>query len=225
MAPPDTGFQHAHDDTYAVGGLSGPDADAERQQQQFIQAMMGGSGGGGGLGGGFGPDTAGMQDPMAAFMAALGGPGGPGGDFPGASPFPANANQTSPFSSPFAPPAAPKPKTRFERFLPLLHIISTLSMIAFFVLRLDNHIIPYITMPTPDKNGPIEWGRWAELGQHRGANWVFHAIVSIYFNSKFAKKLTRSFCSHYFGLLRRCKSPFTRSTSFSIHSNQALPLS
>lgn len=148
-----------------------PSAWSEAQQQQFMQALMGGAGttpGGGPLpgmpplpstpGGGFNFDPAAAgangSDPLSALMMQF------------------QNQQPGEQAVPMAPP---KPPTLLQKLMPLLHLLSVWVMLGFFVFAKE---------PLAWSNGGGHWGlgwevdrdgswwgmarRWGELGRSAG---------------------------------------------------------
>ncbi|KAI0762475.1 hypothetical protein C8Q74DRAFT_1371505 [Fomes fomentarius] len=94
------------------------------------------------------PSTA--DDPMAALMSALqqGGAGAPPGhQFPGAGFGPAQS-------------APPKPKTLLQKLMPIVHIISAWTLLAYFILWKEPEVHEASTHGASSEG---VWRRWAEL--------------------------------------------------------------
>ncbi|GAA5993057.1 hypothetical protein JCM10908_003083 [Rhodotorula pacifica] len=121
----------------AFGGGAGAGAPGEDPFSQMMQQMMAGMGGAGGPGG--------------AGVA-----GGPAGMFGG------GAGQQQPPISPFAP----APKTPLDRFFPLVHITSmvTLALYVVFVYEPAKRIATY---GWAGGSEGVDWSAWSALLTHR----------------------------------------------------------
>ncbi|KAK7688122.1 hypothetical protein QCA50_008492 [Cerrena zonata] len=165
-------------------GDNGPDPSiwSEEQQQQLLQALMGGAGvGSPNLFGGLNPPQQQQQrripsnssdpssqsppdDPLAALMQSLGQPGAqsPAGTFPGFPP----------------PPAPPKPKTLLQKLIPLIHILAAWILLGYFVLWREPAAFE---TQSHGAGGGDWWRRWAELGwKHPGDGWGVQALPFFY---------------------------------------------
>jgi len=131
-------------------------------QQEFIRALMG-SGGMGFPPAGPGqdampqltdPNAFNNDDPMAAMMNALSQLSGqPPGAMPGAPP-PAQQNVVG-----------PRPKSTVQKLLPVLHLLATWILLAFFVVFKEPEA--YVDKPYVIGGSSI-WQRWAELNWRKG---------------------------------------------------------
>jgi len=165
------------------------------QQQQFMQALLAassgagstaGSTGSGGLplsspigdSGPFDPNSPPMDNPFAALMG-MAGAGGPGG--PGAGMFPPGMGMgvdTTP----------PKPKSRLQKALPILHLVVMWVMLAYFVFWAEPRAYAEsVPLHGSGSTGVVGmWDRWALLGKKselvKNGLGVFevHIVVSLH---------------------------------------------
>jgi hypothetical protein len=128
-------------------------------------------GGGGGPGGPFPqfPGVAGSEgapDPFAAMLASLSGQGGPGGPMAFGAPQMAQ------------PQAPPRPRTLVQKIVPLLHALSTILLLAFFVIYAEP--IRYAQRPLLENESAevSRWRRWAELGWRDSRGGGIQSVVS-----------------------------------------------
>ena len=149
------------------GSPPDPSAWSNEQQQQFLQALLGGPAS-------RGPpsfdvnapltNNATPDDPLLALLSGLGIEGGMsrGGEA-------LSQSRTE-----------PKPKARIQKLLPLLHVISVWALVAFFILwrepeafRERNSVIV--------SSGNI-WSRWAKLASRtvEQSTWGIEIVVSIH---------------------------------------------
>lgn len=108
------------------------------------------------------------ENPFAALLAASAGMGGPGAGAGGPGMFP-----------PFGPPGMagmgggafpgapmmepPKPKTRLQKVLPLLHLVAMWCLLGYFVLWAEPSA--YRDLVGEDTAAFSLWRRWAGLGR------------------------------------------------------------
>ncbi|KIJ45226.1 hypothetical protein M422DRAFT_67364 [Sphaerobolus stellatus SS14] len=158
------------------------------EQQELFRALLSGAGGPGGFpgapGGSDNPQV--PQDPFAAFAAALSGGQAGGGGFPGAPPSITGGSNDSqipqdPFSAlaaafsggaggAFAPlMTAPKPKSFIQKILPLLHLLSMLGLLLWFVgfVEPQAYEASGVVHATVVGRAQTQWGRWAALAKGR----------------------------------------------------------
>ncbi|KAH0838777.1 hypothetical protein J3R83DRAFT_7153 [Lanmaoa asiatica] len=130
----------------AFGTQTDPSVWSEEQQRQFMQALMGGVLNPAAQSQPLPPPPA-ADDPFANMMAQLTrmNPPPQGGAAAGKAP---------------APPASPKPPTRLQKWMPLLHLVCMWCLLAFFVLWREPQVFVEKTA------GAIEvafWKRWPKL--------------------------------------------------------------
>ncbi|KAI0271732.1 hypothetical protein BC834DRAFT_967165 [Gloeopeniophorella convolvens] len=140
-------------DSLGLGGAPpDPSVWSNEQQQQLLQALLGGvpqSGARSPAAGIAGTNDAVPDDPLMALMSSLGGGPGMGGKGVGAIPG-------------MAPPrAGPKPKTRAQKLIPLLHIVAVWALVAFFVFWREPEV--FSMQNTAAISSSNIWRRWAEL--------------------------------------------------------------
>ncbi|KAI0044060.1 hypothetical protein FA95DRAFT_1583899 [Auriscalpium vulgare] len=165
----------AHASPFDALGLGGAPPDpsvwSEQQQQQLMQALMGGTASAGR------PGASTPQDnPLAALMSAMGGGGLP----PGGGPGPTSNNAAGPspddplmalmssLSAGAPPPGAAasapttvKPKSLAQKLLPVFHILSVWTLVAYFVLWKEPGEF-YGRVSSAELPGGL-WRRWADL--------------------------------------------------------------
>lgn len=141
-----------------------PSVWSEEHQRQFMQALMGGA---------LNPAASSQppppsfatpppaDDPLATVMAQLARLN-PQGGAAGKAP---------------APPAAPKPPTRVQKWMPLLHLVCMWCLLAFFVLWKEPQVFVEQTA------GAVEvafWKRWPKLVTQGtlGGAWGVQVVVS-----------------------------------------------
>jgi hypothetical protein len=170
------------------GGTPPPDPSvwSEEQQNAILQALMGGAApampgitqmpGMAGHGPGQPPlppmPGAGhdMSDPLAALMAQFSGQGQPG------------MNTIDPLGKPPAQPT--KPPTRLQKLVPLLHLLSVWTLLAYFVFWMEPQAFEAgfgsVGVYTSMVGGRSSLARrWAELSSGIGrAGWGVEAVVS-----------------------------------------------
>jgi len=79
-----------------------------------------------------------------------------------------------------------KPKHRFQKFIPLIHILSSWLLIAFFVVWKEPEAFLVNTTSAIHPGGV--WRRWADLGRLAGASdggWSVQAMVRVLFRGCF----------------------------------------
>jgi hypothetical protein len=150
--------------------LGGPHPDpstwSNGQQQQFLQALLGGP-----------PpresrafdinasltNNAAPGDPLLALLSGLGIEGGMGRGGEALS----------------QPKPEPKPKTLIQKLLPLLHVISVWVLVAFFIFwREPEAFRERNSVAIPSGN---TWSRWARLasGTAEQSTWNIEIVVSL----------------------------------------------
>ncbi|KAF7306251.1 Elongation factor [Mycena indigotica] len=151
-------------DLFGGGNAGDPSAWSAEQQAQLLQALMGGGMGMGGAGNS--PNLFGNGNPLAALMSAAQAQSqaGPGeeNDAGGLAALMANATNNAAGKMPAVVP----PKTRPQRVLPAIHVLSVWALVIYFVLVREpaTHLHPEV-----DGSG-IAW-RWRRLlgnGRDRG---------------------------------------------------------
>ncbi|KAI0317912.1 hypothetical protein OF83DRAFT_1057774 [Amylostereum chailletii] len=154
---PTSNFNSSPFDMLGRDGGTPPDPSvwSPEQQQQFIRALMGGAAAPSPSAGALpaatppnDPTSSPPEDPFAALMSLAQAQGGaPSGfDFgKGAS----------------MPMASPKPKTRLQKLLPLLHIISVWCLVAYFALWHEPRAFLANTSSSIQSESP--WRRWGAL--------------------------------------------------------------
>ncbi|KII94450.1 hypothetical protein PLICRDRAFT_50417 [Plicaturopsis crispa FD-325 SS-3] len=135
-------------------GFGGPPPDpsvwSQEQQQQLLQALMGGSAPPPFPGQASGPppfdgtSPPSMDDPLQALMSQL-------GNFQGG---PAQAGK-APISL-----APPKPRTRLQKLMPLIHLASFWSLLVFFAFWKEPEVF---SVTHGDLGAEGRWARWGEL--------------------------------------------------------------
>ena len=171
------------------------------QQQQFMQALLAassgagstaGSTGSGGLplsspigdSGPFDPNSPPMDNPFAALMG-MAGAGGPGG--PGAGMFPPGMSMP-PGMGMGVDTTPPKPKSRLQKALPILHLVVMWVMLAYFVFWAEPRAYAEsVPLHGSGSTGVVGmWDRWALLGKKselvKNGLGVFevHIVVSLH---------------------------------------------
>jgi len=155
-------------DTTSGLGSSSPDPSAwsNGQQQQFLQALLGGP-----------PpresrafdvnapltNNAAPDDPLLALLSGLGIEGGMGRGREALS----------------QPRTEPKPKTLIQKLLPLLHVISVWVLVAFFIFwREPEAFRERNSVAIPSGN---IWSRWARLASAtaKQSTWGIEIVVSL----------------------------------------------
>jgi hypothetical protein len=148
------------------GGAPDPSVWSDEQQKQFIQALMGGAAN---------PPqfpqlpaaapnattTPTPDDPLAAMMSSL---------------QQMDPSRGGPTSKVPVPPAPAKPPSTLQKFMPLLHILCSWCILAFFVLFKE----PQVFVERSGGASDTYWKRWAELAW-RGPNlegWSVQFVVS-----------------------------------------------
>lgn len=147
----------------AYGAQPDPSAWSVEQQHQFMQALMGATANPAPIAQSqpFPPQPPG-DDPLANLMAQLNSMSGAQG-----------AAGKAP-----APLVAPKPPTRLQKWLPLLHLVCMWTLLAVFVLWKEPQVFVEKTA------GAVEvafWKRWPKLamqGTSDGA-WGVQVVVSV----------------------------------------------
>lgn len=171
-----------------------PSAWSEEQQKQLMQALMGGAGVSGMVmpgmpalpstpGGGFGvdpiakPDSANDPDPFAALMAQFQG----SGHQPGMG----------------APAQRRQPPTLFQKLVPILHLLSVWTLLAYFILWKEPEA--WASGARFDR-GELGWegmlGRWGVLNENV---WGVTAVVCFPFVLKVYSEHSVIFSSLSFG--------------------------
>ncbi|EUC65677.1 transmembrane protein, putative [Rhizoctonia solani AG-3 Rhs1AP] len=170
-------------------GLDSPPPVWTPEQEALLRRIMGGPSGAGS------PD-AGMTDPLAAMMSMFSSPGGPLGDMlggmggtsvDGIPPALKNLGMSStmPSNIPMMPPM-PQPESRLPaskpflvRWLPLLHIIATVSLCIWFIVFGE----PAAFASTHwDESAPVSsslWSRWAALARREPESLGIHPMPFI----------------------------------------------
>ncbi|KAF8708311.1 hypothetical protein RHS03_03506, partial [Rhizoctonia solani] len=167
-------------------GLDSPPPVWTPEQEALLRRIMGGPPGAGS------PDT-GMADPLAAMMSMFSGPGGPLGDMLGglggkegdAIP-PALKNlgmgSNPPGSISMMPPMpqpdsqSPGPKPFLVRFLPLLHIIATVSLCVWFVVFGEPSAFASAQGDELASSSSSLWSRWAMLARRESDSFGVHPM-------------------------------------------------
>ncbi|KAG8936902.1 hypothetical protein FRC03_008608 [Tulasnella sp. 419] len=181
--PPSIHRQHSNPPSGGESRGSIPEevpAWSTEQEQLLMQALMGRLGGGPsapnplGMLPGLTPPSVTPQlsgqppDPFAALLANLQSNG------------PSDGPQFGPglgMQNPlFQPIPAPKPKSRLQKLLPLLHITSILCLLAFFVIRYE----PSLHATLPDAIPQSRWSRWSDLRWSKGNEWSVQAAPLFY---------------------------------------------
>ncbi|KIJ58723.1 hypothetical protein HYDPIDRAFT_32194 [Hydnomerulius pinastri MD-312] len=156
--PPPKEAPRASPPPYAFASASQPDPSAwsQEQQMQFMQALMGGA---------LNPPAFPQSQPQLSAPPTV---GSRAGSLPPDDPFAsmmAQLQQMDPSrggaagKAPAAP-AAPKPATRFQKLMPLIHVVCMWCLLAFFVLWKEPQIFVEKTA------GAVEvvfWKRWPKL--------------------------------------------------------------
>ncbi|TFY70148.1 hypothetical protein EVG20_g2857 [Dentipellis fragilis] len=151
-------------DAFGLGG-SPPDPSvwSQEQQQQLLNALLGG---GPGLGP---PNTSGTlpatgdnttpDDPLMAIMSSMG-----QGGFGGLPKGPANTATSE------------KPKSRIQRLMPLVHVLAVWCLVTFFAVWKEPEAFVSNASAAVLPGGA--WRRWAELGkqQVRDGGWSVQAM-------------------------------------------------
>lgn len=97
-----------------------------------------------------------IDNPFAALLAAQAG-GGSGEDF--SSPFGPGMTGKAPIGNSDGPES-----TKFQKAMPLLHILAMWCLLAYFVLWAEPHMHSAVNIE--DDGGAVGlWRRWAELGR------------------------------------------------------------
>ena len=123
--------------------------------QQFMQALMGG---GPNLGGAPPPGfTTDAMDPFTALLSSLGSSGAENGTHKS------------------LPPGS-SPPSHSQRFIPLFRLLSTVTMVMFFVFYLEP--LSFARMERYGLETPSRWGRWAELTRRKTDGWGVQSVVS-----------------------------------------------
>ncbi|TFK38663.1 hypothetical protein BDQ12DRAFT_735333 [Crucibulum laeve] len=148
---------------FAAGGFPSADPSvwSPEQQQQFMAALMGGASIPppsplpqsplGDPNAPIDPSLPPMDNPLAAMLFPQGAPNGMGMGMGGGFPFAAGKV-----------PAAPvKPPSKLQKLLPLLHLIATWLLLAYFVLWKEPQVNEAFGAGVV---GGSVWKRWAELG-------------------------------------------------------------
>ena len=158
-----------------TGSDGGPTAWTTEQQQEFIRALM--SAPSGPTAGGPAPSlqSAGLNadtgdDPMAAMFSALtqmSGQGAPGmGSIPGMPPM---AGAEVPVA---------QPRSLFVKLRPLLHLLASWILLAFFALKMEPQAYAEQTGVVPTASGTLE--RWAELARRAPkSSFAIQAVVGL----------------------------------------------
>jgi hypothetical protein len=146
-----------------------PSAWSSEQQQQFMQALLGG-----------GPPNVGpnptfpnlmkdsneSDDPLSTIMSQI------------MTNFSQSGASSTPPSS-VAPEAPPKPKTLFQRLLPLIHVLSTLVLLFYFVVHIEpaKHAAAAHLFEEGSDQGPMaRWARWAQLAKRQQDGWGVQVV-------------------------------------------------
>ncbi|KAI0063063.1 hypothetical protein BV25DRAFT_437927 [Artomyces pyxidatus] len=190
-----------HTSPFASMGLGGAPPDpsvwSEQQQQEMLRALMGGAGA---PAGSTRPSTGSAgtprEDPLMALMSSMaqGGGGFPDAPHPSASSA-AGPSPDDPLmalmsslsaggppgagAGPFAPPAADRPKSRMQRLMPLVHIISVWCLVAYFVLWKEPQTF-YARTSSVVLPGGV-WRRWADLGSRQAIENAWSVQVEPFF--------------------------------------------
>lgn len=108
------------------------------------------------------PPQPAADDPLASIMAQLASMNPQGGAAPGKAP---------------APPAQPKPLTRLQKWLPLVHLVCMWSLLAVFVLWKEPQAFVEKTAGVVDV---AFWRRWPKLAMQGTLDgvWGVQVVVS-----------------------------------------------
>ncbi|PSS00609.1 hypothetical protein PHLCEN_2v4119 [Hermanssonia centrifuga] len=155
-------INNASSSSFAAAGLGNgtpdPSVWSAEQQQQLLNALMGGNMGPPPLPGqGQLPSTDSPippQDPLAALMAMM----PPQGD-QGAFGMPPGMPPPNMFGQAAAPP---KKKTLLQKIMPLIHFAAAWILLTYFVLWKEPEVFDARTHGIASSDG--RWRRWAELG-------------------------------------------------------------
>ena len=173
------------------------------QRQQFMQALMNASSSPLPASSPIGepsmpvdPSLPPIDNPFAALLAAQAGGGS------GVSP-PFGPGMTG--KAPIINNDVPEP-TKFQKVMPLLHILAMWCLLAYFVLWAEPHM--YSVVNSEDDRGTVGlWRRWAELGQHSpflgSITQAFRIQVLVRFPTILSlslNKLTRNIAAFFLGL-------------------------
>ncbi|CAE6464234.1 unnamed protein product [Rhizoctonia solani] len=170
-------------------GLDSPPPVWTPEQEALLRRIMGGPPGAGS------PDV-GMTDPLAAMMSMFSGPGGPLGDMLGGmggkegdgippalknlgmgSNTPGNVSMMPPMPQPDSRP--PRSKALLIRFLPLLHIIATVSLCVWFVVFGEPTAFASARGDELASSSSSIWSRWAVLARREPDSFGVHPMPFI----------------------------------------------
>lgn len=175
----------------ASSSIPGPDPSvwSEAQQQQLMQAIMGNMAGMPGLAGNSGqqaigsdPATMPLDNPLAAMLMGGQPQAGQSGGVPPFMPPGMNLGK--------APASAPRPKSRLQKMLPLVHLVALWSLLAYFVIYVE----PRAHGALVDDSSFGGWSgiltRWAELAKRRPQEqmiqgWSVAAVVGRFVRDSF----------------------------------------
>lgn len=166
--PPDMPPPYSFGNAGFGGAAPDPSVWSEEHQRQFLQALMGGA-----------ANSPQFPQPQISAAASNGTSAPPPGD-----PFAAIMNslqQMDPSRGGTtgkvpAPPAPPKPPSIVQKFTPLLHILCTWLILAFFVLFKE----PQTLVERSGGFSESFWKRWAELAWRSSSieGWGVQFVVS-----------------------------------------------